>query len=69
MAKLLNEGPVDRTVRVILGLVGLYFVFFGPKTAWGWIGLIPLLTGLSGYCPLYAPFKFSTLKKKASPAA
>lgn len=49
-----NEGKVDRTLRVILGagLVGL--VFFGPQTAWGWVGLVPLVTGLVGNCPIYS---------------
>ncbi len=48
-----NEGTVDRVLRVIVGLVLLSLVFVGPQTAWGWIGLIPLITGLVGYCPLY----------------
>ncbi len=67
MAKLLNESLTDRGLRIVLGLLGLYFVFFGPKTAWGWIGLIPLVTGLVGYCPLYTVFKYSTLKPSAPP--
>lgn len=48
-----NEGPVDRILRVGFGVLILSLVFFGPKTAWGWLGLIPLLTGLVGMCPLY----------------
>ncbi len=67
MAKLLNESPIDRGLRIVLGLLLLGLVFFGPKTPWGWIGLIPLVTGLVGYCPLYTLFKYSTLK--ATPAA
>ncbi len=68
MAKLLNESLTDRVLRIVLGLIGLYLVFFGPKTPWGWFGLIPLVTGIVGYCPLYTVFKYSTLKK-APPAA
>ena len=49
----LNEGSVDRTARVLLGIVLLAFVFVGPKTWVGWFGLIPLATGLVGFCPLY----------------
>ncbi|MBT9282698.1 MAG: DUF2892 domain-containing protein [Hydrogenibacillus schlegelii] len=57
-----NMGPVDRVIRVIIGIVLLFLVFVGPKTPWGWIGLVPLLTGLIGFCPLYAIFGISTRK-------
>lgn len=55
-----NEGILDRAVRVIVGLVLLALVFFGPKTPWGWIGIIPLATGLIGWCPLYTLLGFRT---------
>lgn len=48
-----NEGAVDRVLRVALGLGALSLFFFGPRTPWGLIGVIPLLTGLVGSCPLY----------------
>lgn len=48
-----NEGTMDRVIRVILGLGLLSIVFVGPKTLWGLVGLVPLLTGLAGRCPLY----------------
>lgn len=48
-----NEGKLDRTLRIIAGVVLIALVFVGPQTAWGWIGLVPLLTGLVGVCPLY----------------
>ncbi len=48
-----NEGTVDRAIRVILGLVLLSLVFVGPKSMLGLIGIIPLITGLVGFCPLY----------------
>jgi hypothetical protein len=48
-----NEGTIDRALRIILGLVLIALVFLGPQTAWGWLGLVPLLTGLVGFCPLY----------------
>ncbi|HET7458415.1 MAG TPA: DUF2892 domain-containing protein [Gemmatimonadaceae bacterium] len=56
LAKILprNESATDRVVRVVLGLVLLSLVVTGPKTAWGYLGLIPLVTGLVGSCPLYA---------------
>ncbi len=54
MDKLINEGTLDRGVRIVLGLVLLALVFVGPRTPWGWLGLLPLVTGLVGYCPLYS---------------
>lgn len=48
-----NETGLDRLVRVILGVVLLALVFVGPRTAWGWVGVVPLFTGLVGFCPLY----------------
>ncbi len=50
---MLNEGTVDRAIRVIVGLVLLSLVFVGPATPWGLVGLVPLLTGIVGFCPLY----------------
>ncbi len=50
----INEGVPDRIIRVVLGLVVLSLVFVGPKTPWAWFGLVPLLTGLVGFCPAYA---------------
>lgn len=48
-----NEGGIDRGLRVAVGIVLLALVFVGPQTPWGWIGLLPLLTGLVGFCPAY----------------
>jgi len=55
-----NEGNLDRALRVIVGLVLLALVFVGPKTPLGWIGIVPLLTGLVGFCPAYRLFGLST---------
>jgi len=61
----LNEANWDRIVRVVLGLALLYLGWAGVVTG-GWglflkiIGFVPLLTGLVGWCPLYAMFKLST---------
>lgn len=53
-----NEHPAERVVRVLvgLGLLGLA----GPQTPWGYIGIVPLLTGLAGTCPLYSALGVST---------
>lgn len=48
-----NEGALDRGLRIVAGLAILSLAFVGPKTAIGYIGIVPLLTGLVGYCPLY----------------
>jgi hypothetical protein len=48
-----NEGTLDRAIRVVVGLVLLSLVFVGPATPWGLVGLVPLLTGVVGFCPLY----------------
>jgi hypothetical protein len=48
-----NEGLTDRLIRIAVGLFVLSLAFVGPRTPWGWLGLIPLLTGLVGFCPLY----------------
>jgi membrane protein implicated in regulation of membrane protease activity len=48
-----NEGFLDRLIRIVVGLVLLALVFVGPHTPLGWLGLIPLATGIVGYCPLY----------------
>jgi hypothetical protein len=54
-----NAGTTDRVIRVVLGLLILSTVVMGPQTYWGLVGLIPLLTGLIGYCPLYQILGFS----------
>lgn len=55
-----NEGGLDRVLRIIVGLGFLAMVFVGPKAVWGWIGLVPLLTGLLGTCPLYSLLGINT---------
>jgi len=49
-----NEGKVDRILRVVVGLALISLVFIGPQSAWGWVGAVPLVTGLVGNCPLYS---------------
>lgn len=55
-----NEGTADRIVRVLVGLGALSLVFTGPQTTWGYLGLIPLATGLIGSCPAYSLLGIST---------
>ncbi|MCJ8191610.1 YgaP family membrane protein [Sphingomicrobium aestuariivivum] len=49
-----NVGKIDRVARVVIGLILVAMVFVGPKTSWGWLGLVPLVTGLVGTCPAYS---------------
>jgi hypothetical protein len=54
-----NVGKTDKIFRIILGVIiilaGFYF-----KSWWGVVGIVPLVTGLIGWCPVYLPFGFST---------
>jgi len=59
-----TEHPIERVLRVVVGLVLLSLVFVGPKTPWGWIGLVLLLTGATGLCPLYTLLGISTCPRK-----
>ncbi len=59
-----NVGTVDKVIRIILGLVLIALVFVGPQTPWGWIGIIPLVTGLIGFCPLYSVLGMNTCGAK-----
>ncbi|MDX1817219.1 MAG: DUF2892 domain-containing protein [Marinobacter sp.] len=59
----INMGGVDRILRTLIGVVLLALVFVGPQTPWGWIGLVPLITGLVGVCPLYTLLGIKTCKK------
>lgn len=57
---IVNESVADRWLRVGLGLGLLALVFVGPKTAWGYLGMVPLFTGIAGMCPIYRLFGVST---------
>ena len=55
-----NVGGIDRAARIELGLVLIALVFVGPQTPFGWIGVVPLLTGLMRTCPLYSLLGMNT---------
>lgn len=59
-----NEGTIDRAVRVIAGLVLIGLAATHTVGAWGWIGVLPLVTGLVGICPAYAMLGMSTCPMK-----
>lgn len=58
----INEGTLDRVLRVVVGLAIISLAFVGPQTPWAWLGLVPLLTGIVGFCPAYALFGIRTCK-------
>lgn len=58
-----NVGNTERVIRIIVGLAVISLVFIGPQSAWGWLGLVPLATGLTGWCPPYALLGIDTCKK------
>ena len=62
-----NVGGIDRVLRILAGIVLVGMTLAGMIGPWGWIGVVPLATGLIGWCPAYAPFGLSTcpMKKQA----
>ncbi len=63
-----NEHPIERVIRVVLGVGILSLFFVGPHSAWALLGAIPLLTGIVGSCPLYSIFGISTCSVPKKPA-
>ncbi len=62
-----NIGPVDRAIRIVIGVFIISLFFWGPKTPWALLGILPLLTATFGFCPPYVPMGISTYKKKTTP--
>ena len=61
-----NESSTERVIRIITGLIILSLVFVGPQSLWGLVGLVPLVTGLVGNCPIYSLLGISSCKKCAA---
>jgi hypothetical protein len=61
----LNVGGIDRIARIAVGLLLVAMAALGTIGTWGWIGIIPLATGLMGFCPLYTVLGFSSCPMKA----
>ena len=58
-----NVGTLDRVIRIAIGLGIISMAFAGPQTPFAYFGLVPLLTGIIGWCPPYAMFGISTCEK------
>ncbi|MCB0342005.1 MAG: DUF2892 domain-containing protein [Pseudobdellovibrionaceae bacterium] len=63
-----NIHPIERIVRVVAGLALISMAFIGPQNLWFLLGLVPLATGLMGWCPPYALLGISTCPSKGSGA-
>ena len=57
-----NIGSTERVIRIVAGLGITALAFVGPQTPWALLGLVPLATGLMGWCPPYAIFGINTCK-------
>lgn len=65
-SRITNVGSIDRILRIIVGLalIGAALCLDGPSytSVWGWIGAVPLVTALAGWCPVYTIFGINTCK-------
>jgi len=57
-----NIGKAERAARVVIGIAVLSLAFVGPQTPWAYLGLLPFVTGLVGWCPPYALLGVSTVR-------
>lgn len=59
-----NVGGIDRALRIIVGVALIVATLMGAIGVWGWVGVLPLVTGLLGSCPAYKIFGFSSCPLK-----
>jgi hypothetical protein len=59
-----NIGNIERIIRIVGGLVLVALAATGTVGVWGWLGLVPLATGLTGWCPPYSLLGLNTCKNK-----
>lgn len=57
-----NVGGIDKMLRIAVGTLLIVLALTGTIGVWGWLGIIPLATGLVGTCPAYLPFGIKTCK-------
>jgi hypothetical protein len=63
-----NVHPYERGARVVIGISLMSLAFWGPTNLWFLVGIIPVATGLSGWCPFYSMLGINTCKMKSSPS-
>ena len=59
-----NVGGIDKILRIVVGIALISMAALGVVGVWGWIGVVPLLTGLFGVCPAYSLFGANTCPVK-----
>ena len=59
-----NISSMERIIRIVVGAVVVSLAFWGPETPWAYLGIIPIVIGLVGWCPPYAVLGISTCKQK-----
>lgn len=59
-----NIGNIERIIRIVGGLVLIALAATSAVGVWGWVGLVPLATGLMGWCPPYSLLGINTCKNK-----
>lgn len=64
----INVGGIDRILRIVVGIVLIALALMGTIGAWGWIGIVPLATGLLKTCPLYSILGINTCPSKGNAA-
>ena len=62
-----NVGGIDKILRIVVGIALITLTALGVVGGWGWIGVVPLLTGLSGVCPAYSLLGMNTCPVKKNP--
>jgi hypothetical protein len=60
----LNVGSLDRALRIVAGVALIGLTVAGTIGPWGWIGVVPLATGLVGFCPVYPLLGMNTCSMK-----
>ncbi|MDR5875725.1 DUF2892 domain-containing protein [Halomonas sp. CUBES01] len=59
-----NVGNIDKILRILVGLTLILLAILGTVGVWGWIGILPLATGLFNFCPAYKLIGINTCKLK-----
>jgi hypothetical protein len=59
-----NIHPIERVLRVLIGAFAVSLAFWGPESVWAYLGLVPLITGVVGYCPPYGLLGINTCKNR-----
>lgn len=62
----INVGGIDRILRIVVGIALIAFALFSGHeyAVWGWVGVVPLATGLIRWCPVYLPFGIKTCRSE-----